>query len=472
MWGFSSYAGRSPLTPGNVGPESEQPITTQCLITINADSDPNMQVHRKAEAARSKPGTVINAQYLEAEQLKIEPGELFFIEKDQQFSGGGKTAFRLHGFSSFNGINTYGETQEQFEDRFLCLGFVTGVHYADGEVVSRSGVAVQKAGSGTTINNSLEVFSPGDVFGVEYPAINEKERERQFHTVAYRHRGNYSVRKKAVGILKKITYEDISDTFAEVAQTVVFRRDLNVPRYRQQMLTGMSSGRSENEQHALSTKKFLAYHSYNTIMGAIERGLVVPTVSPLADVSIPEVRLAWEQTRDPIANSAPTAIKDFMWTNTEFREVTGTQKTERDVAYHAQAEYFATILGLAMPHTQFNASTTLEDTALLVNINRRTLFGSLQHLKGGAHSAWWTETEAYVGHEFTRFDTSAETRNRFGTLASVAPSIARQMMSIAGEASVEYVRFNGKVYDRTYRSALGTISNYAPPNRTAHYVLG
>lgn len=292
------------LTPGLVGPESDQQITIQGLITINAAVHPGL-LQQRAPLGRSKGTKVIGEGHIDNNRIKVEPGEMFFIEKNLQFMDAGKTAFRVTGFTSFNGIEIREKSQQSFDDRFACLGFATSPFYGEGDPVSRSGVAVQKAGSGTTVNNSLVTFCPGDVFGWELPSIDEKIRQGQYESVDYRRRGNFSVQKKYIGLVKRITYQDVVGSFDHIANLTVRNNSLlKIPERRLNALTGRPSTLGDTHQMCLALKEYNMTAAYSGVMAAIERGLVVPTVDSLADPRESAALQRWYNTFAPLRSSS------------------------------------------------------------------------------------------------------------------------------------------------------------------------
>lgn len=262
------------------GEQSMPPITTQGLITVNADLDPNIVINRQNLAASAPGGaTIIGRDAVDALRLQIEEGELLFASKQAfQFGGKSMSGRRPLVFSSFNGVPVERKTtQEGFESEYIFIGMAQSATFPEGDPGGMgNGIAAKRAGSGTTMNNSTETFCPGDVIGYQLPSIDESVRAREVPSLSGarvatdRYRPN-----KHVARLKKITYDEINSQYdLAVARLLDSIAGADVHGFDQKTSSGQEAIYGSTNELSILIKKAYNWAFVAAIQAALTNGVV------------------------------------------------------------------------------------------------------------------------------------------------------------------------------------------------------
>lgn len=396
------------------GSQSLPSITVQGLISANADLDPNVVINRTNMAASaSADSTVIGATALDELRLQIEEGELLFSTTLGYHTGPRSASGRRPVvFSSFNGYPVEkGIQQEMFEDEFMFFGLAQNNTFPEGTGMN-NGIAVKRAGSGTTLNNGTDTFCPGDTIGFRLPSVDDAKRAREVSSVERRIGTDRYRPNKHVAILKKITYEEITSQFdlavavlldsIEGASVVEFDR--------------MSSSGEQPVYGSLRELAVLIKKSFNwTFMSAIQAAVQMGIVTWGAGVS-------------------------------------GAADSEK-------FESLGKKLGLVA------APPREEDTALQRNFFLLALNSSL----GRAHRAAQETAEREL--DFYLSPSSAPTLPAFGQSGGRRNKTPEQLKSVARTASNGLARSFGRCMNNYERSTFATASCYAAPGNNVDIVM-
>lgn len=149
----------------------------------------NLKINRRSLAERQRnvnqlPKNEVMGTVVACEQTAdIMPDELLFMRRGtpfasalNQFTGGNSNAV----FSSFNGMQTNGATQQEFEDAHKFVGFSKIPYYYDPAVPGQNGnISVRTGGSGTTMNRGFHTFYPGSGIAYRLPSVDPAQCEEE-----------------------------------------------------------------------------------------------------------------------------------------------------------------------------------------------------------------------------------------------------------------------------------------------------
>lgn len=397
------------------GKQSRPPITTQGLISLNADLDPNIVYNRNALAASAGIGeTIIGRSAIDATRLQIEEGELLFAAADVHLGSKLGSTRRPIVFSSFNGIPVRtDEPQERFEQRYVFIGMAQNATFPEGDPGGMgNGIAVKRAGSGTTLNNGTDSFTPGDLIGFRLPNTNEDKRNREVPSTSSGRVGADRYRpNKHTAILKKVTYEEISTQFdVAVSELLDSIAGKNVVAYDQRLISGQELDYGSSDELAIMIKKAFNWAFLSGIVTAVEQGVV-----------------EWEGTFD-------------------------------EGTLQANVEKLAVQLGLV--RGAFNS----ENTEMQRDFFLRALNSSL----GNANVATQERSNKLLRRMLS---TPPPTTLSFGQSGRRANEVPDQIRHVWGTASNGLVRAYGRCMNAFERSIIGTASCYAAPGSEVDYVL-
>lgn len=398
------------------GDQGTPPITTQGLITVNADLDPNIVANRQNEAAAAPAGaSIIGANAIDAPRLQIEEGELAFASTaGYQFGAKSMSGRRPLVFTSFNGLSVARKrTQEAFESDFIFIGMAQSATFPEGDPGGMgNGIALKRAGSGTTLNNSSETFCPGDVIGYRLPSVDESTRAREVPTTAGSRIGTERYRPgKHTAILRKVTYEEIISQFdVAVAALLDSISGANVPSFDQKAGSGQEVVYGSTRELSVLIKKAYNWAFVSAVITAIDKGLVTPVAGQLG--ATPALRV----------------------------------------------ENLTKMMGL-VPGAFQDESTAVQRDYFLLALN-----GSLDRTNTENQAAAQLLLETSVG-------TPAPALPTFGQAGRASGKLPEQIKSVARTASYGLVRTFGRCMNNFERTTIATASCFAAPGNNVDYVL-
>lgn len=397
------------------GEQSMPPITTQGLITVNANLDPNIVVNRQNMANAAPAGSTIIGPAVNALNLQIEEGELLFMSTASfQFGGKSMSGRRPLVFSSFNGIPVkYKETQEAFEEEYMFIGMAQSATFPEGDPGGMgNGIAVKRAGSGTTLNNSTETFCPGDVIGYQLPSVDEATRAREVPSLAGARVATDRYRPgKHVARLKKITYEEITSQFdLAVAALLDSIAGADVPSFDQKTNSGQEAVYGSTRELSVLIKKAYNWSFLAAIQAALYNDVI--TWSPNYGAGTDAARM--EQLAKDLGLVAGPL---------------GGEKTE------LQREYLLLALNSSLSHTNADNQKAAE-----------RILGR------------------YIG-------AAAPVMPSFGQLGGRGSKTPDQLKSVARTASYGLVRSYGRCMNNFERATIATASCFAAPGNNVDYAL-
>lgn len=393
---------------------NDSSIARQSVITVNCTVARSIVEERQDISSNAPSGwQVIGGALIDGPRLQIRQDEPVVARITDMSGIKEKRAQELEVFSSFNGIALPpGMTQEQFEDQYICVGFAASSNNPEGDPPgTMDSIAVIRAGSGTTYNNSDEVFYPGDVFGWKLPSVNKEKRARQVEiTAKFRSTSERTDVGKHVPILTKITYSQINDKMDLAVQRLLeVGPSLSVPRYMKKMRIGSSAVMEENDEMAINLKRMFAFAQYSAIVIGVEKG---------------------------ITNFDPNFLNSL----------------------NGSSSYsmLAHLLGLT------ESTTAAEDPSLYMPFFRRVFYSSL----GSSSSFDIAEATRDLNSEFGPPQArSASTSFVF----TRAPTVRDDVASIAKSASNGLARVYGQALNRVMRKKLGTVSSFSAPGARLDY---
>ncbi len=154
-------------------------------VTLNTQVNPKLldarqRVARKFQDPRLRLGSAENA-----DQVSIYPAELMFTYRGDSQMGGVSFAGEptVYGFTSFNGVPTFGRSQADFESGFQFIGQAKGTYNFGDPNQPHNGVAVRTRGSGTTWNTGTHPIMVGDRIVWRLPSVDPEQRERERRTL-------------------------------------------------------------------------------------------------------------------------------------------------------------------------------------------------------------------------------------------------------------------------------------------------
>ncbi len=497
----------------SVGSDSMQEITSQGNITTHGYVPQNkLQQIREAIATVKENEKVIGGAYADAPHVAIMTKEIVVADKHNQRLGEAKTAHNVSVMSSFIGVKyPKGQTQLEFNRRFVVLGFATSKFDPTGQANSASGISIRKGGSGSTMNTSGMTLMPGDIFGARFPAVDEEERKEQYATEGSRRLPNALSRShKYTATVQKITYDGIMGIFGGVAEhLIVNNAEIHVPTMRNITIASRMKG-DETDQTAAALKKYNCAAFLSGVQAVLESGLVVPTVPSL--LTRREMLVQWETNRAPIiANQDDSsAIYKHRWVpgpanDTELRRIINDIRNAADVnaaanvfqqaarewagrfepidqtdivnssqrkeAHHAIITALGVKFGVAMDNEEsitdsagFDINT--EDVGMTLAANLRVLIGSIG-------DSLYQQRESLV--DFVKKDLPDSTvsrRDSFATPMASGMTVSQQIFAVYNEAGMNLARLFGRIFDDNIRLAMGTVTNNSRPNNVMHYALG
>lgn len=259
--------------------KSPAPIATQSLIVVNGVTDPNILTNRQMQASTAgSKASVIGYGALDAPRLAIHEGEMLMMPVNFNFPGQSATMRRPFVFSSFNGIPVDEDmSQDAFEDEYVWMGMAHTSTAPEGDPLGMAnGISIKRGGSGTTFNNSTDTFSPGDVIGFQLPSVDGGEREIQAKRFGGTRIGRDQTRfGKHVAMLRKITYEDISDQF-DLATARLYTNvgKTSVPEREQSSVGGLFRPVDGVDEMAVLIKKAFNWAFVSSMIAAEKTGLI------------------------------------------------------------------------------------------------------------------------------------------------------------------------------------------------------
>lgn len=464
----------------NIGPQSTAHVQQQSLVTANYSVDPRLPELR----ALGNPATMMGVP--DEKTLHVEGNMFFFsVKGDVEFSQGATTAFSGRGFTSFNGLDTHGLTQREFERRLRCHGVTGGQKYFTQDMADSNAVAVHLRGSTTMFNYSRETFYPGDLVGWRAPSVDEAERQRE---VAERpDHPETPNRKQLLAIPKRVTYEDLVDEFGATARTLISLNlsapdAMNIPLFRERMRMRKNPP-IDHDQVAVLLKQWVMSTAYHTCMAMVHAGVLKPSW---------ELVTSGGQTDDAdVAGRPATNETDYNnWIGRlmagERGGHAGTANWEAEVlqvdqqtgapTFVAQesagsqdavragnrelSEVLSSLLGLsedsARPHLQ-------EWTALTQHVLVRSLQGSVKQPELAE------DIQRLVAADFGK---APERRvNRYGH-AKADLTISAQVQDVSASASDSLARSIGAMINSNFEHVVGTCSNYSKPKSAIQLVIG
>lgn len=394
------------------------PITTQGLITVNADLDPNIVTNRQNLAASAPGGaSIIGHMAIDATRLQIEEGELLFTSTEAfQFGSKSMSGRRPLVFSSYNGVPvTRKMTQEDFESRYVFIGMAQSATFPEGDPGGMgNGIAAKRAGSGTTLNNSAVTFCPGDVIGYQLPSVDEGTRMREVPSMSGsrvatdRYRPN-----KHVARLKKVTYEDIMSQYnLAVAKLLDMIGGANVTSFDQKA----GAGKDMVTYGSVFELSVLIKKAYNwAFMAAIQ-------------TAIENKIVAW----DPNYNAGGTNANRMEQLGKDLGLLAAPPADERT---DIQKDYFLLALNGSLDRTNTENQVAAED-----------------------------RLGAFIGP-------SAPIMPAFGQLGGRSNKAADLLKAVGRTASYGLVRSFGRCMNNYERSTIATASCFAAPGNNVDYVL-
>lgn len=390
---------------------NDSSVAKQSVITINCDVSRSIVEERRDNVLQT-PDTwdVIGRDQVDAPHLQIRQDELVIARITDMSGVREKRAQQLEVFSSLNGISIPpGMTQEAFEDQFICVGFASDSNFPEGDPPGTTdSIAVTRAGSGTTINNSAEVFFPGDVFGYRLPSVNKKIRARDATVAAENKRRSERIDVgKHTPILTKITYSQINNKMESAVSALLDNPRVSVPNYMLNLAIGSSVVLPEDVEMAINLKRMFNLAFYSAIVHAVDGGVV---------------------------------------------EFTQSFKNQGLSEY----EQLAGVLGL------IKSSTVQEDISLFLPYFRHIFMSSL----GGADQSHTTAATQQLNFEFG----PAPKKSLAAPFIFQRRTNPRDHMEdIAASASNGLARVYGQALNRVMRRKVGTVSNFSMPGDNLDY---
>jgi len=450
---------------GTLGSDSHHEITPQSLITAQYDFQQNITEKRSSE-----PGPNFLGVYRKDQELCVKPNEFFFVAKNDGV-GSATTAFSGSGFSSFNGIPTDNiKNDDELWDHFACVGITNGAGYIDGEVITKSGIAVQRAGSASLpVNYGTDTFFPGDLIGIELPSIFADKRAKQINSRTLNNHGTGPFRTKLVATPRRVDpEEDVYGIFRSVARNLIdgtIRDDDGNVTYSVPDLVFKTQANTNNlnskDQMTVRLKQFLSSVSYNAILSAIQLGYV--TIAPYKETP------SYNKGSHDLLMNELEKINAFKWWNHRWNVANQVIEQLTDANqknYKAQVDDFARLLSSSLGLTQdvTTYSWLLEDTTLLTDILLRNLGASSGNEKYAQHQS------TLVGSDFIS-NPKGSNRGIFGGMSGVG-DLGKQMLDISKSSATQHSRSNGAMLDRALRGVIGTASNTSAPGSVLHLVQG
>jgi hypothetical protein len=443
----------------NIGPNSTHPITPQNEITSQFMVDINLPKKRRQSV--QNPSKFIGV-LTEDRDVSVMEDEMVFVLKGGNRlvdTGSSSIGFSGTGWTSFTGLPIPRDvkTDEQLADLVQFVGF-SNTTVPFGKTVTRSGIAVRRHGSGTTVNNSNRTFFPGDIFGWELPSIHASRRAIQ----ASRFPDTTNVpQNKLIATPRLIHYSDIVDWGKRGAKFAINEnKKLHIPSYRKRSPNTVRTTGALYEI-AMHYKQYLLFAAWNALMVAVQTGLVTPTYEQ-AGLKPAQRHADWQQIWRRTVEYNPHEWNQFeVDTNRTTNEIKFNsikddinKKETKKANMHEFAEFSAGILGLVADNRR---PWIKEDTNLTKYLGMRTYLSLLNDRN--------THSIAQVGKDFT---TEGAHRNRFGDILST-PTISGQMHSLQRDCASTFARTMGYMYNHVMRPAIGTVSNVSPPGGPIHY---
>jgi hypothetical protein len=432
--------------------------------------------------------------------LSILNDEIVVCERAFLHPGNRMSAFNISSsFSSFAGLFSETDNQDEWEDRFYPLGFATSKFDASGESPSNDGVSVRIKGSGTTTNTSDEILYPGDILAAQFPFLDAEKRVRQYHIMdSLPVPGAYSPVSKPVATIRKVTYADTLDSFKKVARVLVVNNSkISVPDYSDRVRNAPYSTETSREtQLATTLKMYNGVAGMSLVTSMIQHGLLVPTCPALANPLENDADLArWKAANRRLDQAGMGETTNVQWvpgpaddreldallaaiTNATdlgakrraFREAAQTWSgrfetlneadvDRRKVALESQIGTLAIIAGVASDPSK--KKDLVENVVLTRASNTRVLFGSLGGLKN------------YARLRAIFFDTASSTattrKNPFGNVIGGKKTPIAQLHTAYLEASPMFTHFMGKNFDHAYKFAMCMATSTAAPGEPVNY---
>lgn len=471
-----SLAGRNrddfdPYGTDAVGPYATNPTQQQSVVSINTMVNPDILNERQRILERNSaifgPETIIGP-VVDARTMIIREREPLFTEVATQ----GRTAkpHALEVFATFNGFTTEGVTdQADFDKKYAFIGIGQSGFYADGDPPSNTGIAAQVHGSVTIVNNGLTDIYCGDVVKIRYPSINPSERKHQYSSLGSR-KGAESYKHRVVPTVERMDYQNEIGLLANrIARlTVENGPSIDIPEYKKKLRTGIRLLKTGDDVSAAVHKESICKIGLQTVAVLLEKGMVVPTFSPNADISDVITFTTWKrQVLNPMDKDY-TLIKK---TRVLYNQGTGSfdvvpltnpaDQATRLVNHQKTLEVFAQMLGLIFDGDKLGF--VKEDVELTSRLLKRAFFGSLAGREGDQGlSDLIEETRKYVYHDI---DSSSDHVDIFGAPISSKQTAAHQLRISMGEGLSSLTTTFGKMYHGAFRNAFATcISPISIPN--------
>jgi hypothetical protein len=461
---------------GTHGPADYKEITTQSEVTVNADVNHSLMSIRQGNVTAKLPTItgIVNEKH-----LFLSPMEMFFIKKDDQKPYRSRTHYMIEGFTALNGEVIEAESQEDFEEQYRFVGFVTGSKYFEDDMPAQeSGIAVRMKGSGSTINNGRDTLCNGDTFGWCFPPIDPSADLEAFYSVADAvPSGTWARSSKRLGVVKKISWEDSITAFQDIALYLTRKmHKVNIPMWRANAMTGTFKKKPLFNQ-ALAMKEMGMLYAFNAIMAMTKRGYIVPTCGETTDVARdPGAFRVWIEKISGMQDEANAYgnfrekkivtdnIDSYLTSGLELvQELNETERIDRERAFESWAKIVACLLGLA---SHKSLAFVTPDNILGHMILTRSHFSVLPGLTNSTSN---TSIANLITSEFINKDEF--TKNAHGQIRSHELTICGQILACHQEAAMNFQQLVAHSLNSLNEHAIGVASNYCPPGRMLHYIM-
>jgi len=457
-----------------LGPESNNEVAGQSIITANIGFDISLKKNRK-----DIDGVMQLGAFRENEELVVVPNEFMFYRAGSR----GKTgvASGIDGFTSFNGLPIEDvENDDDLRRAYPYLGFTQGDTQLDEAVsVTRSGVAVGMAGSFTKLNDSKYTFTPGQAVRVVRPSINPDKRLMQ---LADRKRPNHPDAPpptKLSAFMEPFSIDQItgwfrstgSDIFADLAKGPGGR--YNVPDVMHDLDVQGKSSLSDRDLVNVMRKQLACASAWAAQTTAIRYGLMASTamnehvdagtyvISPMNVSSSQADANTYQNLLEKVSLDEPhktVIVFDVGSKKYIAKELTAAEQAQRKRAFDEMAKDLAVRYGLA---TDENAGYLVEDSDLI----ETTLLPTLGFASSNSEQ---------ISVSKKLFDQTLlpdlRNKNAFHTIQrNIRGSIAEQVEKSLRSAEEDYVRAVASIYDYFSTDIIGTASNHSRPGCPIHF---
>lgn len=247
----------------------------QGRITANCKQRTNLiATLRSRMSVLSDRSHVIGEEVLDPNVHMIQPGNIVFIDTHELLAGA-KTSQLTTVFSTFNGINVEGMTNDQLRQRYVPYGVAAARGTTEGMYESdRAAIAVWVRGVATIENNGPDTLYPNQPFTCYPPDVDKETRILERQRQEEHSQSREADASRYVGCIRPMTHADCTATFSKVCTYLLEHTGspaLSIAAYDRAVALNSARDYDDVRSHAIGLKKFLAYNAFMA-WGIIGRG--------------------------------------------------------------------------------------------------------------------------------------------------------------------------------------------------------